>query len=103
VTYAFGEHELDVDRLELRRASVHVPMEPQTFDVLTYLVRHRERVVPEEELMDEVRGGRFVSEMAVTSGIKQARRPRRRRAVAEVHPDPPRPRLPVRRRRRRGH
>jgi DNA-binding winged helix-turn-helix (wHTH) protein len=74
VRYVFGKHELDVDRLELRRGGVHVPMEPQTFDVLTYLVRHRDRVVPKEELMDEVWGGRFVSETAVTSRIKQARR-----------------------------
>jgi DNA-binding winged helix-turn-helix (wHTH) protein/pimeloyl-ACP methyl ester carboxylesterase len=74
VTYAFGAHELDVDRLELRHAGTPVPMEPQTFDVLVYLVRHRERVVAKEELMDEVWGGRFVSETAVTSRIKQARR-----------------------------
>src|SRR5689334_12835287 len=42
--------------------------------VLLYLVRHRDRVVPKEELMDEVWGGRFVSETAVTSRIKQVRR-----------------------------
>lgn len=74
MTYAFGAHELDVDRLELRHAGTPVSLEPQTFDVLVYLVRHRERVVPKEELMDEVWGGRFVSETAVTSRIKQARR-----------------------------
>jgi DNA-binding winged helix-turn-helix (wHTH) protein len=74
VTYAFGAHELDVDRLELRREGRPVRVEPQTFDVLVYLVRNRERVVPKEELMDQVWGGRFVSETAVTSRIKQARR-----------------------------
>jgi DNA-binding winged helix-turn-helix (wHTH) protein/pimeloyl-ACP methyl ester carboxylesterase len=72
--YVFGEHELDVDGLELRHAGCRVPLEPQTFDVLTYLVRHHTRVVPKEELMDELWGGRFVSETAVTSRIKQARR-----------------------------
>ena len=74
MTYAFGAHELDVDRLELRHTGTPVALEPQTFDVLVYLVRHRDRVVPKEELMDEVWGGRFVSETAVTSRIKQARR-----------------------------
>ena len=49
-------------------------MEPQTFDVLAYLVAHRDRVVPKDELMDAVWGGRFVSEAAVTSRIKQVRR-----------------------------
>jgi pimeloyl-ACP methyl ester carboxylesterase/DNA-binding winged helix-turn-helix (wHTH) protein len=74
VAFAFGDFELDVDRLELRRDGVSVPMEPQTFDVLVYLVEQRERVVTKEELMDNVWGGRFVSETAVTSRIKQARR-----------------------------
>jgi pimeloyl-ACP methyl ester carboxylesterase/DNA-binding winged helix-turn-helix (wHTH) protein len=66
--------ELDTTRFELRRAGTVVPMEPQAFDVLAYLVSHRERLVAKEELMDEVWGGRFVTEAAVTSRIKQARR-----------------------------
>ena len=74
MAFAFGDFELDVDRLELRRDGVAVALEPQTFDVLVYLVEQRDRVVPKEELMDNVWGGRFVSETAVTSRIKQARR-----------------------------
>src|SRR3712207_4268695 len=66
--------ELDAARLELRRDGARVPLEPQAFDVLLYLVRHRDRVVSKEELMDQVWGGRFVSETAVTSRIKQIRR-----------------------------
>jgi pimeloyl-ACP methyl ester carboxylesterase len=73
VLFAFGELELDLGKVELRRAGVRVPVEPQVFEVLAYLVRHRDRVVPKEELMDTVWGGRFVSETAVTSRIKQAR------------------------------
>jgi pimeloyl-ACP methyl ester carboxylesterase len=66
--------ELDQTLFELRRAGAVVPMEPQAFDVLSYLVAHRDRIVTKEELMDAVWGGRFVSESAVTSRIKQARR-----------------------------
>jgi len=66
--------ELDLATFELRRAGEHVRMEPQVFDVLRYLVEHHDRVVPKEELMDQLWGGRFVSEAAVTSRIKQARR-----------------------------
>ena len=65
---------LDLALFELRRHGRGVPMEPQTFDVLTYLVSHRDRVVPKQELMDAVWGGRFVTEAAVTSRIKQARK-----------------------------
>ena len=66
--------ELDTALFEVRRGGVAVALEPQAFDVLAYLVAHRDRVVPKEELMDAVWGGRFVSETAVTSRIKQARR-----------------------------
>ena len=59
---------------ELRREGQRVPLEPQAFDVLTYLVEHHDRVVSKEELMDAVWGGRFVTESAVTSRIKQVRR-----------------------------
>lgn len=69
-----GAVELDESLFEVRRDGVVVPLEPQAFDVLVHLVRHRDRVVAKEELMDEVWGGRFVSETAVTSRIKQVRR-----------------------------
>jgi pimeloyl-ACP methyl ester carboxylesterase len=65
---------LDTVLFELRRDGDVVSVEPQTFDVLTYLVAHRDRVVSKQELMDAVWGNRFVTESAVTSRIKQARR-----------------------------
>lgn len=73
MTISFEDLELDLGAVELRRGGVRVPVEPQVFDVLAYLVAHRTRVVSKEELMDAVWGGRFVSETAVTSRIKQAR------------------------------
>src|SRR4051794_25945185 len=66
--------EVDLDMFEVRRSGAAVPLEPQAFDVLAYLVTHRDRIVSKEELMDQVWGGRFVSEAAVTSRIKQLRR-----------------------------
>ena len=49
-------------------------MEPQVFDVLAYLLRHHERVVPKTELLDQIWGNRFVSESALSSRVKSARR-----------------------------
>ncbi len=75
VTWTFaGGLVLDTALFELRRDGQVVSMEPQAFDVLTYLVAHRDRVVSKQELMDAVWGNRFVTEAAVTSRIKQARR-----------------------------
>jgi DNA-binding winged helix-turn-helix (wHTH) protein/tetratricopeptide (TPR) repeat protein len=70
----FGDCELSAERIELRRAGTIVDIEPQVFDVLAYLLRHRDRVVPKTELLDQIWGNRFVSESALSSRIKSARR-----------------------------
>ena len=72
--YRFGTCELDATRYELRREGTAVHVEPQVFDVLVYLLAHRDRVVSKVELLEAVWGDRFVSESALTSRIKAARR-----------------------------
>ena len=72
--YQFGDFEIDTARFELRRAGAAVHMERQVFDVLAYLVAHRDRVVPKAELLDAVWSDRFVSESALASRIKVLRR-----------------------------
>ena len=72
--FVFSDCQLDLDRFELRRAGRLRPVEPQVFDLLAVLVRERHRVVPKEELLDTVWGNRFVSESALTSRVKAARR-----------------------------
>jgi DNA-binding winged helix-turn-helix (wHTH) protein len=54
--YEFENVEVDVDRYELRRDGRPVHVERQVFDVLQYLIAHRERVVPKSELLDQVWG-----------------------------------------------
>jgi DNA-binding winged helix-turn-helix (wHTH) protein/pimeloyl-ACP methyl ester carboxylesterase len=72
--YTFGDFVLDADRFELRRGATVVHIEPKVFDVLEYLIRHRERVVSKHELLDTIWGGRFVNESALTTRLKAARR-----------------------------
>lgn len=88
--FEFGDCELDTDRYELRRGDVVQPVEPQVFDVLALLVREHERVVSREQILDAVWGNRFVSESALTSRIKAARRAigddgRGQRLIRTVH------------------
>ena len=49
-------------------------LERQVFAVLVHLLEHRDRVVPKAELLDAVWGNRFVSDSALTSRLKDARR-----------------------------
>jgi DNA-binding winged helix-turn-helix (wHTH) protein len=74
MVFLFDECELDLDQVELRVRGECRPIEPQVFDVLVFLVRHRERVVTREELLDEVWHTRFVTDSALSSRIKSARR-----------------------------
>ena len=73
-SYSFGAFSLDLERFRLERAGQLVHVERQVFDVLAYLIAHRDRVVAKTELLDNVWGDRFVSESALSSRIKAARR-----------------------------
>ncbi|MEM9562871.1 MAG: alpha/beta fold hydrolase [Actinomycetota bacterium] len=71
--FRFGRFDLEPAVRELRADGEAVHLEQQVFDVLVHLVRHRDRVVTREELLDEVWGDRFVSDSALSSRIKSAR------------------------------
>jgi len=72
--FRFGEQSIDTDRRELRCAGELVPVGPQVFDLLVYLIRNRDRVVTKDDLLEGVWGGRIVSESTLTSRINAARR-----------------------------
>jgi len=65
---------LDVERRELSCAGESIPLEPQVFDLLLYLLEHRDRVVGKDELFEQVWDGRIVSESTLTSRINAVRR-----------------------------
>jgi TolB-like protein/Tfp pilus assembly protein PilF len=71
--YFFEDYALDTDRRELRRGADVVPTTPQVFDLLDYLIRHRERVVSKDDLVNAVWNGRIVSDAALTTRLNAAR------------------------------
>jgi class 3 adenylate cyclase/pimeloyl-ACP methyl ester carboxylesterase/DNA-binding winged helix-turn-helix (wHTH) protein len=88
--YRFEDFELDTRLFELRRAGTPVPLERQVFDLLSFLVQNRERLVLKEELLDRVWGDRFVGESALNSRIMTARKAlgdsgREQRLIRTVH------------------
>ena len=72
--YLFDEFELDSGTLELRLAGQVVSIEPQVLSLLIYLIDQRQRVVSKQDLVEAVWDGRFVSDSAVSSAVKAARR-----------------------------
>ena len=72
--FYFENHILDLERRELRRGSDLVALEPQVFDLLTYLMQNRERVVSKDDLIASVWGGRIVSDSTLSTRINAARK-----------------------------
>jgi len=70
----FGDYELDTTLFELRREGQSCSVEPQVFDVLTYLAEHRDRIIPRQELFDTLWAGRIVTDATLSSCIKAARK-----------------------------
>ena len=70
----FDAYEVDLAQQELRRGGTVVPVEPQVFDVLAYLVQNHGRIISKDELLEAVWQGRIVSDAALNSRISSARR-----------------------------
>jgi len=74
MSWSFANFELDPERFELRNAGELVPLEPQVFQLLTMLVENRHRLVTKAEIIESVWGGRSISDSALSSRIKSARK-----------------------------
>ena len=74
MTFLFGDMVLDSERRELRSGSALIPIEPQVFDILDFLIRNRDRVVSKDDLLTAIWGGRLVSDSAIAARINAARR-----------------------------
>ncbi len=73
-TIRFGSFALDPKRFELRRDGARVDVEPRTFDLIALLARHAGHTVPRETIFRVVWGDRIVSDAALSSQIRAARR-----------------------------
>ncbi len=72
--YRFGNVQLDVDRREISVDGQLVELQPKAFDLLHYLIRHRDRVVDREELMDALWPGIVVTDDSLTQALRRVRR-----------------------------
>jgi len=72
--FVFAGYAIDLDRRELRHDDRIVHVEPQVYDILVHLLRHRDRVVSKDELLETIWNGRIVSDAALSSRINAARK-----------------------------
>jgi adenylate cyclase len=72
--YAFANCEVDTERRELRRGGRVIPVAPQVFDLLDYLLRNRDRVLSKDDLIKVIWKGRNVTDAALTTRLNIARK-----------------------------
>src|SRR5262245_10972274 len=72
--YRFQGFDLDDEIFALRRDGRDVAIRPQALDLLLYLIRHRDRVVTKQEILEAVRKGIAVSDSTIPQAILAVRR-----------------------------
>jgi DNA-binding winged helix-turn-helix (wHTH) protein len=90
VLYRFGDCEVDESLRLLRRGGREVPLQPKVLDLLLFLLRHRQRLVPKRVLFRELWPDVAVTEASLTRLVKEARRAvgddgRRQRIIKTGH------------------
>jgi len=88
--YSFKDFVLDTQCYELRRAGEPCKVEPKAFDLLVYLIHHRDRAVTRDELFEHVWTGEFISDAVLSHHVMVARRAvgddgRAQRVIKTVH------------------
>ncbi len=70
----FGSYWLDDQRFILEREGLRVSIRPKVFDLLAYLARDRDRVVPREELVRALWGGAVVGTGSLSGLVNELRK-----------------------------
>ena len=72
-SYRFDDVVVDRGLFRLLKRDQVKTLEPRAFDLLVYLIEHRDRVVEKQELFDQVWKESFVSDNALTQEIRNIR------------------------------
>src|SRR5215467_2687408 len=71
--YLFADCLLDTQCYLLRRAGQSIRLRPKVFQVLTYLLTNRDRVIPKQELCEQVWSALAVSDATIENCLKALR------------------------------
>jgi DNA-binding winged helix-turn-helix (wHTH) protein/TolB-like protein/Tfp pilus assembly protein PilF len=72
-THRFADVVVELDRYCLVKGGESKKITPRAFEVLNYLIEHRERVVEKQELFERIWKESFVSDNSLTRAIKEIR------------------------------
>ena len=72
--YRTNNIQIDTLNYQLSENGKTIDIEPQAFDLIAYLITHRERLVTRQEIFDNLWSGRIVTDDSLSSLIKKARK-----------------------------
>src|SRR5437868_598121 len=72
--FVWGQFEIDEDCFQVRRGQVSVHIEPRVLELIVYLLRTRERMVPKRELLERVWHGYTVGGSVIDRCVSLARK-----------------------------
>ena len=82
--YRFGNREVDTRLRQIQADGELVEAQPKAFDLLVYLIEHRDRVVDKDELLEQLWPGTIVSDSALTQIVPKRARSRATTATAKT-------------------
>jgi len=72
--YRFNDIEINVSQYEIRSKGKLLSVEPKVFDLIIYLIKHRDRLISRDELFEQIWHGREVSDTSLSNHIKSSRK-----------------------------
>ena len=71
--YSFGDCDLNTQTAALRRSGQLISIEPQTYQLLLYLIENPDRIVSKDELLERIWPGKVVSDASIANAVKVLR------------------------------
>ena len=72
--YQLGNIQIDTTQFTVMAAGKAISVEPKVFDLIIYLIIHRDAVITRDELFSQIWKGRTVSDTTLSNHIKSARK-----------------------------
>ena len=72
--YHFDDVVVDCEKFRIQKGDQIRTLSPRSFDLLVYLIEHRNRVVEKQELFEHIWKESFVTDNALTRAVKDIRR-----------------------------
>ncbi|VAW41757.1 hypothetical protein MNBD_GAMMA01-1443 [hydrothermal vent metagenome] len=72
--YKFNNIEIDTEKFSLLTNGKEIAVEPQVFNLIVYLIEHKNKIVSRDEILDNIWKGRVVSDTSINNHIKSVRK-----------------------------